>query len=318
VIGFVRRSRLEQERQYWRRQHRNNNVEVLDIVDFEQCLSDLSSLNSKIIVYCVAANFKPASGGASDADLALDSVSLTESIVHASCRSKVDKIVLTSSLAAVRGPQQYPLNGECFTAGDWNTVSRLDEQPSFAASYQWSKTESERRALEVVSMYDHEVPLISLCPSMILGPIRDESQIGQSIRLLQSWMDGSRPVESRLLIDVRDAALAHYRASRLPITGSRRYIISHERRVPASMMRSYLEEVVTGIYCDGIISEKAKAALKVSIDNMRCDDKFDGGLIKVGDREVDAAHLMRHDLGVVCRSVQGTVRDAVYSTMCVR
>jgi nucleoside-diphosphate-sugar epimerase len=311
VIGFVRRSKVDQEQLYWGRQP-NANVEVHDINDFEQCLSKLqSSSNSKIIVYCVAANFKPAAFGddeATNTDLALESVALTESIVRASCRSMVDRIVLTSSMAAVRGPQQSPLNGQHFTSRDWNTAaSGLDER-SFSACYQWSKAEGERRAWEIVSMYNHAVPLVSLCPSMILGPIRDASQIGQSIRLLMSWMDGSRPIESRLFVDVRDVALAHYRASQLPLTGSRRYIISHERRVPASMVMSYLVEAVRGC-SDRDVSGKNGC--------MRCDDKFvGGGLIPVGNREVEASHPMLQDLGIECRSVQDTIRDAVYS-MCV-
>lgn len=323
VIGFVRRSRLDQEQSYWRRQP-SANVKVHDINDFEQCLSELqSSSNSKIIVYCVAANFKPAVSGdavATNLDLALESVALTESIVRASCRSKVDRIVLTSSMAAVRGLQQSPLDGQHFTSRDWNTAaasaSRLDER-SFAACYQWSKAEGERRAWEIVSMYDHAIPLVSLCPSMILGPIRDASQIGQSIRVLLSWMDGSRLIESRLFVDVRDVALAHYRASQLPLmAGSRRYIISHEQRVPASIMMSYLAEAMRGC-SDRDVTDKNRA----DIDScMRCDDKFDGRgggvVIPVGDREVQASDLMLQDLGVECRSVLDTVRDAVCS-VCV-
>lgn len=310
VIGFVRRSRLDQERLYWSRQP-GTNVEVHDINYFEQCLSKLSSLNSKIIVYCVAANFKPGDAVTTNTNLALESVTLTESIVRASCRRKVDKIVLTSSMAAVRGPQQFPLDGQCFTSGDWNTASRLDER-SFAACYQWAKAEGERRAWEIVSMYDHAIPLVSLCPSMILGPIRDASQVGQSIRLLQSWMDGSRPIESRLFVDVRDVALAHYRASQLPMMAgsSRRYIISHERRVPSSIMMSYLAEAMEDCSDKGDVTGKKRAG----IDSMRCDDKFNGGgFIQVGDREVSASHPMLHDLGIECRSVQDTVRDAVCS-----
>jgi hypothetical protein len=74
------------------------------------------------------------------------------------------------------------------------------------------------------------------------------------------------------------------------------------------MVMSYLVEAVKGC-SDRDVSGKNGC--------MRCDDKFvGGGLIPVGNREVEASHPMLQDLGIECRSVQDTIRDAVYS-MCV-
>ena len=131
--------------------------------------------------------------------------------------------------------------------------------------------------------------------------------------MLQSWLDGSRPVESRLFIDVRDVALAHYRASQSPVVVGRRYILSHERRIPASLLKSYLTEAIREICCRRDVLEKTKSELSDCITKLWCDDKFDGGSITVSVREVDASHLMRTDLGIECRGVKEIVRDAVYS-----
>jgi nucleoside-diphosphate-sugar epimerase len=50
------------------------------------------------------------------------------------------RMVLTSSMAAVRATNQLPLNGKYYTHKDWNTLSKLDSE-NWGSCYQWSKAE---------------------------------------------------------------------------------------------------------------------------------------------------------------------------------
>ncbi|KAJ1381796.1 hypothetical protein B484DRAFT_411624, partial [Ochromonadaceae sp. CCMP2298] len=321
----------------------------------------------RVVVYCVASNFKPATEDSDRGDvaLALENVSLFEDVVRLCCEAGVNRVILTSSMAAVRGPAQVPMNGQYFTAHEWNTVSTL-RADSFASCYQYSKTRSEQRAVEIVHAANtataaaaaaaaaaaiaaansaaastaastststsastptsalappHFTELVSLCPSMIFGPVRDVSQLGYSCDLVSAWLGGTRKVESRLMVDVRDAALAHLRAAMLPSVGlpsvgdddegvqggyrhkHRRYIISQEKRITASETMSMLEGAGAGV------------GVGVGVGGMHCDELFDGGAVRIGDKEVEGG---MGELGVVCRPAEETFRDMAQSLQRVR
>ena len=102
-----------------------------------------------------------------EVDLVQPNIALAETMVCA-CAAHGARLVLTSSMAAVRGTGQAPLRGEFYTTEDWNVVSQRDG-PGFEP-YQFSKAESERRAWELSRRLGGE--MVSLCPSMIFGPPR--------------------------------------------------------------------------------------------------------------------------------------------------
>ena len=136
-----------------------------------------------------------------EAEMVRPNIALAESMVCA-CAAAGCRLVLTSSMAAVRGTGQAPLRPPAYTADDWNVVSQRDG-PGFEP-YQYSKVASERRAWELAREVGLE--LVTLCPSMIFGPPRSERVHGLSVRMVQSWVDGLAPVQSRLVVDVRDCA----------------------------------------------------------------------------------------------------------------
>lgn len=146
------------------------------------------------------------------------------------CAAADARLVLTSSMAAVRGGGQLPLSGSYYTADDWNTVSARDG-PGFAP-YQYSKAASERRAWELAREVGLE--LVTLCPPMIFGPPRDATCSSFSVELVRKWLRGEKPVASLLVSDVRDVAAAHIEAACRPKASGRRLIVSNERRIPAS------------------------------------------------------------------------------------
>ena len=198
------------------------------------------------------------------------------------------KVILTSSMAAVRGTGQDPGNGKYYTASDWNTASKLGA--NWGASYQWSKKESEQRARELADKYD--IPLISLCPSFVFGPPYGEASSSFSIQLVRQWAKGESPVQSRLLVDIRDVAKAHVRAGQV-LEQSGRYIVSTDARVPSRTLANWIRDVTDPRYRDAIHS----------------DDAFTGGAIAIGEKEVNAEAPLRDALGITLRPIQETMQD---------
>ena len=224
-----------------------------------------------------------------ETELVQPNIALAEAMVCA-CAASGARLVLTSSMAAVRGAGQLPGEGRSwYTPSDWNSVSRR-EGPRFEP-YQWSKMHSERRAWELAREVGLE--MTALCPSMIFGPPRDTSCTAFSVEMVRRWVAGKGAVESRLVADVRDVARAHVNAAILPEAAGQRYIVSCEARVPAQQLACAIAEVI--------------GEDEVARRGIHADEGFAGGAVSIGDREVDASHL--EALGVCCRPTSQTIAD---------
>jgi nucleoside-diphosphate-sugar epimerase len=99
-----------------------------------------------------------------ETELVQPNIVLVENMVKA-CASAGARLVLTSSMAAIRGAGQEP-KGACFTTADWNTASRRDG--AGFEPYQYSKMESERVGWELAK--ECGVEMVSLCPPVSLFP----------------------------------------------------------------------------------------------------------------------------------------------------
>ncbi len=150
----------------------------------------------------------------------------TRNVLNAVNRTpSVRRVVLTSSVAAVQGDncdlERVP--GGIFTEADWNTTSSVDHNP-----YQFSKVAAEREAwqlCEAQSRWD----MVTINPSMVMGPALTSSSQSASIGTLIQMGDGSlRTGVPRLtmgIVDVREVARAHLLAGFTPeATG--RHILS--------------------------------------------------------------------------------------------
>jgi len=228
---------------------------------------------------------------------ALDNVVGTEDVVRtiakfgATAKQSMPRLILTSSMAAVRGNNQTPKSGFCYTHEDWNSVSSLGV--NWGQSYQWSKAESERRAWDLAR--DMGVPMTSLCPSFVFGPPLGDTN-SYSVELVKQWIKGESQVQSRLCVDVRDVAKAHVKCALNPKTIGNRYIASTESRIPSKSTAQALIASMT--------QENLGDPTKVT-----CDEDFDGGFIKIGSRECVAKDRMQRDVGVVFRPVEETMAD---------
>jgi len=293
IICLVRPARVAEEDNYWRTAKKIScDVKVLpyDMLDGGCSLSAALKCadDSDCCVYHTASVFGPTEN---HAQTALDNVKGTEDVVNTVAKFPSCKLVLTSSMAAVRASGQTPKNGKFYSYQDWNTVSKLGE--NWGQSYQWSKAESERRAWALAK--EKGVQMVSICPSFVFGPPSDDKMTNSfSITLVRQWVLGKSPVQSRLCVDVRDVAAAHVIAGRQPVDGNR-YIVSSERRIPSETMAQSLKKVAREL---GI----------GDADSISCDTEFEGGAIKIGEKEVDAEDRLKADLcGLVCRPVDVTM-----------
>lgn len=137
----------------------------------------------------------------------------------------VRRVVLTSSCAAIYGDNadvaQAP--GGVLTEHVWNTSSSLDHNP-----YPYSKTVAERKAW---AMADHQSrwDMVVINPSLVVGPAINPEATSGSFTIMNSLVGGEMKMGAPLLglgaVDVRDVAVAHYRAAFTP-GASGRYIVS--------------------------------------------------------------------------------------------
>ncbi|WP_340112199.1 NAD-dependent epimerase/dehydratase family protein [Maribellus mangrovi] len=140
--------------------------------------------------------------------------------------SSVKRVVLTSSCAAIYGDNadlEDTPNG-IFTEEIWNTSSSLKHQP-----YSYSKTVAEREAWQIVKE-QNRWDVVVINPVLVLGPaINPNGVTSESFNIVKQFGNGSMkagaPDIGMGAVDVRDAALAHFKAGFTP-EASGRYIIS--------------------------------------------------------------------------------------------
>ena len=341
VICLVYPDKVPREETYWNdhvmdQDDDNVCVKVLpyDMLDGGETLNDAlktaityyvdhPSESCPICIYHIASVFGPT---ADPIQTANDNVQSAEDVVrtldkfYQSHPNAKLRLVLTSSMAAVRATDQKPLNGKFYTHRDWNTLSKLNGE-NWGSCYQYSKAESERRAFELVKecnekyAKEKQIEIVALCPSFVFGPpppmpskMTDTTKNGSSsfsLTLINQWLRGESPVQSRLCLDVRDCAEAHIAAGRmnkLPDEDvDRRYILSAEERLSSE---ATAEALMRGV------ERATKDSLRtIDLSKMTCDTQFTGGAIPIGQQEVEATERLKRDLGVVCRPVEETMQD---------
>lgn len=300
---LVRSNRVENEIQYWSKicpesSHRIKVYEY-DMLDggitLKNALKDHTTTEDDsdgMCVFHVASVFTP---NENHKQMAMDNVKGTEDCIMAVSEACPNaRVILTSSMAAVRCSNQVPKNGKYYTHEDWNDGSKLGA--NWGASYQWSKTFSEKRAWELSQ--ENNISFTSLNPSFIFGPPSfAQASESFSISTVANWIFGRTPVQSRLCVDVRDVAKAHVLASKEHKTIGERIIVSREARIPSIVMAEKIKQIAieTGI----------GDASKVHADTV-----FDGGSMKIGEKEVDCEERMKYFLnGFSTRSVEETIAD---------
>lgn len=152
-------------------------------------------------------------------ELIVPAVEGTRRAIEAALRATVERIVTTSSMAAIMyGHDASRVTP--FTAADWTNL-----QGRKISGYVESKTRAERKAWELVDAAGRHDDLATINPGAIFGPLLDEDP-GTSVALLKRVFDGSLPAAARvnfIVVDVRDVAAAHVAAMTSPQAGGHRY-----------------------------------------------------------------------------------------------
>jgi dihydroflavonol-4-reductase len=139
-------------------------------------------------------------------------------VLHAALDSGVERVVLTSSVAAVRGrvsQSEVPL-----TEADWTDGDNPAMTP-----YTRSKTLAERAAWELVEERGERAKLAVVNPGAILGPLlgADTSFSLEMVERLLKGLPGT-PRIGFSVVDVRDVADLHLLAMTAPAAGGERFI----------------------------------------------------------------------------------------------
>jgi len=152
-------------------------------------------------------------------ELVRPAVEGTRRALSAGLAAGVERIVLTSSIAAIMYGHDKTRTAP-FTAADWTDL----DGPGVTA-YTESKTRAERLAWELVDHAGRHEALAVINPGVVFGPLLDEDP-GTSVGLLKRFFDGSLPAAARvwfIIVDVRDVAAAHVAAMTTPAAGGQRF-----------------------------------------------------------------------------------------------
>jgi dihydroflavonol-4-reductase len=144
-------------------------------------------------------------------------------VLRAALDTGVERVVMTSSVAAVRGSRQSSESAP-YTEADWTDGDDTKRTP-----YVRSKTIAERAAWELVRQVGAEDRLAVVNPGAIIGPPLSDDH-STSLQAIQRLLDGM-PAMPRLgftFVDVRDVADLHLRAMTDPAAGSERFIAVDE------------------------------------------------------------------------------------------
>lgn len=151
-------------------------------------------------------------------DLIRPAVEGTERALNSALAADVERVVLTSSTAAIT--YGHPRDRRKFSSADWTNV-----EGGNVPVYQQSKTLAERRAWAIMDAAGRNGDLAVINPSGIFGPVLDEDP-GTSAQMVSILLGGRMPALPRLgisPIDVRDVAEVHVRAMTAFEAGGRRH-----------------------------------------------------------------------------------------------
>jgi dihydroflavonol-4-reductase len=166
----------------------------------------------------------PAKQPRDEQELIRPAVQGTLRVMRAAAAAGVERLVQTSSMAAVMYGHSRARTAP-YTESDWTQV----ESPGVTA-YARSKTLAERAAREFMT-HDHSgLRYASVNPGLVLGPALDRD-IGTSAEIVQMMLRGRYPAAPRMAIpciDVRDVARMHRLALEVDAPSGGRYLGSAE------------------------------------------------------------------------------------------
>jgi dihydroflavonol-4-reductase len=228
-------------------------------------------------------------------DLIRPAVQGTLRVLRASAASgTVDRVVLTSSMAAVR--PAHPDGTKTLTEDDWCDPAACDE------AYQRSKTLAERAAWEFIGSEGGGLELAVIIPALVLGPVT-HTAAGTSLEPARRLLAREVPGVPRLgwaTVDVRDLAIAHRLVMESPVAAGNRYICAGPH-----VWMSEMAQVLATKY--RVPTRPAPYWLVWLL--ARFDPAIRGVLGDWGVRELASADKAKRDLGWTMRPLEETLLD---------
>jgi dihydroflavonol-4-reductase len=167
----------------------------------------------------VASPFPPAQPKDPD-ELIVPARDGTLRVLRASLAADVQRVVVTSSVAAVRNFSPRPTD-RVLTEEDWSDEGDLTLTP-----YTRSKTIAERSAWEFMREQGAEDRLVTVQPGAIIGPVLGADR-SYSLEAIERLLNGRMPGLPRLgfsFVDVRDVASLEVGALTAPEAGGQRLL----------------------------------------------------------------------------------------------
>lgn len=143
----------------------------------------------------------------------------TRRVVEAGIKAGVQRIVLTSSVAAASR------NATLVESVSDETVWTDLNDPNVSA-YARSKTLAERMAWDLIASSGGATTLVAVNPSVVLGPVLS-GDYSASVQVVERMLSGMAPGIPRLgfnFVDVRDVADLHIRGMTAPEAAGQRFI----------------------------------------------------------------------------------------------
>lgn len=144
-------------------------------------------------------------------------------VLRAAAQAGVERVVLTSSLAAVLYGRD---RSRTFDESDWSDVGAKS-----IGAYEKSKTVAERAAWDFVATPEAgDLELAVINPGLVLGPVLS-SDWGTSGELVKKLFDRDFPAcpdVNYAVVDVRDVAAAHVAAMTEPEAAGQRFLCAVE------------------------------------------------------------------------------------------
>jgi|SRR6185295_15471956 len=143
----------------------------------------------------------------------------TRRVIEAAIESGVQRVVLTSSVAAAS--RSAKLEESVSDETVWTDLN----DPNVSA-YARSKTLAERMAWDLIASSSGATTLVAVNPSVVLGPVLS-GDYSASVQVVARMLSGRLPGIPRLgfnVVDVRDVAELHIRAMTAPEAAGQRFI----------------------------------------------------------------------------------------------
>jgi nucleoside-diphosphate-sugar epimerase len=225
----------------------------------------------------------------------------TERVVSRALNAGVERIVLTSSVAAIRGGNE----GQRLDESVWTDLSAPDLTP-----YVQSKTIAEQAAWGLAAERDARERVAAVNPTVIIGPTLSDDT-SASLEVIQRLLKGM-PAMPRLsfgFVDVRDVADLELRAMTAPEAGGERFVANTQTMWMADVAQVLRER----------LGERAsKVPTRIAPDLLvRAMAMFDGGIrsfkSSLGKRTEFRTTKAQDVLGWSPRPIEETIAESAES-----